>query len=191
MKISLVDHTINPVQKIGRFASICYDAKTDSESNAKRAAHCVKSGHLSTLRFAYATFHIDGISRVCLAQLTRSKHLDYLVRSSRYCDESEADFHVPDAIDHSLFSYEYGKHIEKSRLLYQKMREAGITKQDARFVLPQAQETALYATGNLQAWRDFIRLRKIPAAQSEVYDVAVEIERQLQSIAPEVFGVVE
>jgi thymidylate synthase (FAD) len=189
MKVTLEDYTLNPLQKIGKFAAICYGAKTDMESNIKRAQHCVNSGHLSTLRFAYATFHVEDISRVCLAQLTRSKHLDYLVRSSRYCDEAEAKYYMPSAIERSQFKHEYEQHVATSADLYQRMREEeGITKQDARFVLPQAQVTALYVTGNFQAWRDFIKLRTTKAAQCEVREVALEIQRQLVEIAPEIFG---
>lgn len=187
MKVELVDHTANPVQKIGRFAGICYDAKTDAESNIKRAAHCVNSGHLSTLRFAYATFYVQ-MSRVCLAQFTRSKHLDYLVRSSRYCEESEAEFYAPESIVSSGFGYQYNDHIKAARQLYSELREAGIAKQDARFVLPQSQMTELYVTGNFQAWRDFIKLRTSKAAQGEIREIANEIKTQLTAIAPEIFG---
>jgi len=187
LKVELVDHTANPVQKIGRFAGICYDAKTDAESNIKRAAHCVNSGHISTLRFAYATFYVQ-MSRVCLAQFTRSKHLDYMVRSSRYCEESEAEFYAPESIVMAGYGEGYERHIEESRRFYCNLRDAGITKQDARFVLPQSQMTELYVTGNFQAWRDFIKLRTTKAAQGEIREIANEIKTQLTAIAPEIFG---
>lgn len=187
MKVTLLDHTADPVQKIGRFSAICYGSKTDQESNKKRAAHCVNSGHLSTLRFAYATFHIEGISRVCLAQLTRSKHLDYLVRSSRYCNESDCKFVWPESV--LELPADQIEMIEFLALTqYKALIKAGIKQQDARFFLPQSQATELYVTGNFQAWRDFIALRTTKAAQSEVREVALEIQKQLAEIAPEVFG---
>lgn len=187
MKVELVDHTQNPVQKIGRFAAICYGAKTDAESNAKRAAHCVNSGHLSTLRFSYATFYVE-LSRVCLAQFTRSKHLDYLVRSSRYCEENEAEFYAPESIIMAGFGEDYDRHIEESRRFYCNLRDAGIAKQDARFVLPQSQMTELYVVGNFQAWLDFVKLRTSKAAQGEIREIALEIKRQLQTLAPDIFN---
>lgn len=187
MKVELVDYTANAVQKIGRYAAICYGAKTDVESNKKRAAHCVKSGHLSTLRFSYATFHIEGISRVCLAQLTRSKHLDYLVRSSRYCDESDCEFVWPESVlqlpADQLELIEF-----MAQTQYKALLKAGIKQQDARFFLPQAQSTELFVVGNFQAWKDFVELRTTKAAQAEVREVALAIQQQLIGVAPEIFA---
>jgi len=176
MNVQLVDCTSDAVNKIGHYASICYEAKIDRESNIKRAAHCVNSGHLSTLRFAYATFYVE-LSRVCLAQFTRSKHLDYLVRSSRYCDEIGADFYVPESIVMAGFGDDYDRHIKESRQFYCNLRDAGVTKQDARFVLPQSQMTEMYVTGNFQAWLDFVKLRTSKAAQGEIREIALEIQR--------------
>ena len=124
-------------------------------------AHIIGVGHLSVLRFGSAVFRIEGISKVCLAQLTRSKHLDYLVRSSRYCDESEAEVYFPvafETLDPENLNV-IDKHVQDAFQLYKELREGGFTKQDARYILPQAQETELYVCGNYQAWVDFIKLR--------------------------------
>ena len=185
MKVTLEQYT--PPENLGRFAGICYGREGNDD---KRLAHIISVGHLSVLRFGHVVFKVEGISRVCLAQITRSKHLDYLVRSSRYCDEGDAEFIRPegfykqdDVIQAALISYE-----DVTRLLYKDLRESGMSKQDARFYLPQAQATELYVAGNYQAWLDFIKLRNTKHAQREVRDVAAEIERQLQGIAPVIFG---
>lgn len=184
MKVTLEEHT-DPLN-LGKYAGICYGREGNNE---KRLAHIIGVGHLSVLRFGSAVFRIEGISRVCLAQLTRSKHLDYLVRSSRYCDESEANIYLPEAFD-SLFmehSDEVDRYIALGKGLYDTLRAKGIPKQDARYILPQAQETELYVSGNYQAWKDFIKLRSSKSAQEEVRKVALEIERQLKEIAPIIF----
>jgi len=185
MKVTLEQHT-DPTN-LGRFAGICYGREGNDD---KRLAHIISVGHLSVLRFGHAVFKIEGISRVCLAQLTRSKHLDYLVRSSRYCDESDAEFIRPEGYDKlnealkdSIILVEH-----ELRDLYQELRQAGVPKQDARYWLPQAQETELYVAGNYQAWVDFIKLRNTKHAQAEVREVAAEIERQLQELAPIIFN---
>lgn len=185
MKVVLESYT-DPML-IGKFSGICYGREGN---DAKRLAHIIDVGHLSVLRFGHVVFKIEGISRVCLAQLTRSKHLDYLVRSSRYCDESDAEFIRPEGYTRldldtqsALARYE-----DATRQLYKDLREAGMSKQDARFWLPQAQATELYVAGNYQAWVDFIALRNTKHAQAEVRAVAAEIERQLQEIAPVIFG---
>jgi len=181
MKVTLEEHT-NPLN-LGKYAGICYGREGNDE---KRLAHIIGVGHLSVLRFGSAVFRIQGISRVCLAQLTRSKHLDYLVRSSRYCDEGEALILIPKAlIEHDDLLEAYTTF---SQALYKDLRAKGVSKQDARYILPQGQETELYATGNYQAWKDFIKLRSSKSAQTEVREVALEIERQLKEIAPIIFG---
>jgi thymidylate synthase (FAD) len=181
VKVTLEMHT-EPML-LGRFAGICYNREGNDE---KRLKHIIEVGHLSVLRFGMAVFKVEGISRVCLAQLTRSKHLDYLVRSSRYCDESDCEFVWPDSVqqlrDDQIKLIEF-----LAQTQYKALLKAGIPKQDARFFLPQAQETELYVAGNYQAWSDFIRLRTSKSAQKEVRDVAFEIQRQLREIAPVIF----
>ncbi len=80
MKITLLDHTQNAVVQLGRVAAICYDAKLDDESCIRRAIKCKDSGHLSVLRFAYATFNVSGISRICSHQIVRMAHAGILQR---------------------------------------------------------------------------------------------------------------
>lgn len=185
MKVTLDSYT-DPLL-IGKYSGICYNRTGNDENRLK---HIIEVGHLSCLRFGMAVFKIEGISRVCLSQLTRSVHLSYLVRSSRYCDESDAEFIRPEGfskldaqVQATLDNYEW-----YSKNIYKALREAGMSKQDARFWLPQAQATELYVAGNYQAWLDFIKLRNTKHAQKEVRDVAAEIERQLQAIAPIIFG---
>ena len=185
MKVTLEQYT-DPTN-LGRFAGICYGREGNDDT---RLAHIISVGHLSVLRFGHVVFKVEGISRVCLAQLTRSKHLDYLVRSSRYCDESKAEFIRPPGFDKLEDSEKQMIELWEvsNRQLYQHLRGAGMSKQEARFWLPQAQATELYVAGNYQAWKDFIALRNTKHAQKEVRDVAAEIERQLQTIAPIIFG---
>lgn len=185
MKVTLESYT-DPLL-IGKYSGICYDRTGNDENRLK---HIIEVGHLSCLRFGMAVFKIEGISRVCLSQLTRSVHLSYLVRSSRYCDESDAEFIRPEGFDKldAQAQAAIENHEQYSKSLYKALREAGMSKQDARFWLPQAQATELYVAGNYQAWKDFIKLRNTKHAQKEVRDVAAEIERQLQGIAPVIFG---
>lgn len=185
MKVTLVDHTDQPEHKVGLFASICYDSNTSEEACIKRAVSCVSKGHLATLRFAYATFKVEGISRACSHQLVRSKHLDYLQASQRYVEEVEVPkFIIPKGIEKEVEAHNYN-----SYFLYKKLLASGVRKEDARYVLPNATPTSLYVTGNFQAWIDFINLRSGKEVQWEIREVANEIHRMLLTIAPNIFGV--
>ena len=77
----------NPMAIVEQCASVCYDSKPDFDK-FRIAKGCAKTGHMSVYEHAYFTFHVSGISRACLAQLSRHRHLSLSVRSQRYCDES-------------------------------------------------------------------------------------------------------
>lgn len=190
MKVILVDYTQDPENAIGRHAAICYDAKTDRESNIKRARHCKDKGHLATLRFAYATVHIEGISRVCSHQLVRMAHAGILQESQRYVEQTCVNFIVPpilDGFDQDIFE-EWLELQGKCAALYGKAVKRGMKKEDARYILPQSCATKVNLCLNFQGWRDFLCNRTGKSAQWEIRAVAIEIERQLAGIAPGIFG---
>lgn len=181
MKVNLLrPETLDgALEFIGHCAGICYNSSLEPNACIKRAVSCKDKGHLATLRFAHATFHITGISRACSHQFVRSKHLDFLQRSQRYCKENETSFVVPPYLVDSPFEEEYLQHCRDSVSLYNELIENGTKKEDARFVLPEGTQTELIVTGNLQAWLDFIKLRADKHAQWEIRAVAKEINNQL------------
>lgn len=176
--------TPNAEQTIGYYAAICYDANQEEAACIRRAKKCAEDGHLATLRFAHAVFHIDGISRACSHQLVRSKHLDFLQQSQRYVKATEAKFIWPPHLTNSPITNEVE---ELARESYAMLLAQGVKKEDARFVLPSALETSMYVVGNLQAWKDFIKLRADKHAQWEIQKVAIEINNTLAEHCPNIF----
>jgi len=183
VNVNLKFITPNALQQIGEYAGICYNSSLDEEACVKRAVSCKDKGHLATLRFAHATFHVSGISRACSHQFVRSKHLDFLQRSQRYCKEIDTEFVVP-KLDYTNYAEDYLKeslerHYKKSLDLYAGLLSLGVKKEDARFALPEATTTELIVTGNFQAWLDFIQLRADKHAQWEIREVARTINNIL------------
>lgn len=190
MNVTLLDHTADPVEKIGRFAAICYDADTSPEANARRAIKCKDSGHLATMRFAYATFNISGISRVCSHQMVRMAHAGILQRSQRYVKESKVEFIDPPALLDcpEYFRHAWAKVQADAEALYLKaVEDKLLKKEDARYILPQGCTTEVNLCLNFQGWQDLLRNRAEKHAQWEIRDVAHEIKRQLAEIAPGIF----
>jgi thymidylate synthase (FAD) len=177
MHVELKFITPNAVEFIGQLAGICYGSKNEPAANIRRALHCKDSGHLATLRFATATFHVSGISRVCSHQFVRSKHLDFLQRSQRYCSEKNSSFITPTLTDEQHKAYYTA--VLQSQMAYDELISLGVKKEDARFVLPEATTTELIVTGNFQAWLDFIALRADTHAQLEIRQVAKTINNLL------------
>jgi thymidylate synthase (FAD) len=193
MNITLIDYTADPVNKIGQAAAICYEARTDRESNIKRAAHCKDKGHLATMRFAYATVAIEGISRVCSHQLVRIAHAGILQESQRYVEQSNVEFVTPDSLsclddfDYSWLKKDWSKVLSDAIYVYEQAIKAGMKKEDARYILPQSCTTKVNLCMNFQAWQDFLKNRTGKTAQWEVRELALEIEKLLHGIAPEIF----
>lgn len=184
MKVELLHVTPNALEFIGRCAGICYNSSTEPAAAIRRALSCKDKGHLATLRFANATFHVSGISRACSHQFVRSKHLDFLQRSQRYCSENNSDFVYPGTDMDTKISGLY----QTAMRVYQELLAEGVKKEDARFVLPEGMTTELIVTGNLQAWLDFVNLRMDKHAQKEIRNVAKTINNMLSEHCPGLFN---
>lgn len=193
MKVSLLSDgtTPNPTVHIGRMAGICYDSDRSDAASERRAIKCRDSGHLATLRFAFATFNVSGISRVCSHQLVRMAHAGILQRSQRYVKESFVEFIDPPAVATLPYPEQlmWAEIQAQAEHLYLKLVDQKLMKkEDARYILPQGCSTEINFCLNFQGWRDFLKNRANQHAQWEARNVALEIQRQLAEIAPGIFG---
>ena len=177
----------------------CYSAKSGDDltnevgamSNEDMASFLSKlkaRGHLSPFEHGSATFAIDGLSRVALAQLTRHRHLSFCVQSSRYT-EADGEMVMPATVAENEKARDLWETSQSLFLrTYRNLLALGVPKQDARMVLPQAQTCNLVVTGNFRAWLEFLPKRQDQAAQWEIRELANEIGRLLAEAVPEVFG---
>jgi thymidylate synthase (FAD) len=191
LKVTLTDHTYDPENAIGEAASICYGSDTSRDANIRRARGCKDKGHLATLRFAYATFNISGISRVCSHQLVRMAHAGVLQKSQRYCREANVTYVFPPAYSSlpQSMKEEWQDILVRAANLYDGLVVSkSMHQQDARFILPQACTTELNICLNFQGYKDLLKNRCTKAAQWEVREMAQEIKKQLAVIAPNIFG---
>lgn len=190
MQVELKFITPDPEAHIGAAAAMCYDSSTERDACLRRAAHCLNVQHLATLRFAYADFEISGISRVASHQLVRVAHAGILQRSQRYVKETAVEFVDPPALAGMPYwlRSSWQQVQANAEALYLSAIAEGMRKEDARYILPQACTTSLRICGNFQMWHDLLANRTAPKAQWEVREVALEILRQLNQHAPQVFA---
>lgn len=188
MEVTLLSITNNSEVLIEKCTRICYnsESKITPDSHKKFLPNIIKRGHVSPLSFAHAVFHISGISRACSHQLVRQSHLRYLQRSQRYCMENKAEYITPDNIEKNG-QFLYHEFMKEAKDVYQELRDQGVKREDARFVLPNAISTEMCIAGNLQAWWDFLRLRLGKHAQWEIRKIAKEIYRILNVACPNIF----
>lgn len=60
---------------------------------------------------------------------------------------------------------------------YAEALRQGISKEQARMILPLGIETTLYMTGTIRSWIHYLQARTAPETQKEHRDVALEIQR--------------
>jgi thymidylate synthase (FAD) len=196
-------------QALAEFAGrACYQSWSKpnqaTATNAGYLRHILEVGHLSVLEHGSASFYITGVSRSFTHELVRHRHLSYSQLSQRYVPEREAAMVEPDVIaDDPQLHKIFVDATEASVRAYTELLEglqkkfAGVesgtlrrkqARQAARSVLPNATETRIVVTGNYRAWRHFVAMRATEHADVEIRQLAVECLRQLQRVAPNVFG---
>jgi len=195
-------------QALAEFAGrACYESwdkpNPATATNRTYLAHILEVGHLSVLEHGSATFYLTGVSRSFTHELVRHRHLSYSQLSQRYVPEHDAAMVEPDVIAADPELHErFVAATEASRKAYEELlagleaRLAGPegtlrrkqARQAARAVLPNATETRIVVTGNYRAWRHFVSARASEHADVEIRAVAVEILRQLMTLAPHVFS---
>lgn len=184
MKVTLTRITEDPVLAIEEAASNCYDSEPSNEG--KILDHCIKSGHTSVTEFCNFTFHIEGVSRALLAQLTRHRHAGYAIRSQRYCSEDGFEFVIPPSIeDNAATKVAFKKLMYHIRSEYEYLQELGIPNEDARFILPNACNTVIEVTMNLRALMNFMNERLCTCAQWEIRKLAYAMKNLIVEQVPQ------
>ena len=186
----------------------CYETwdkpNPHTATNAGYIRHVLEVGHVSLLEHANVTFYITGISRSCTHELIRHRHFSCSRLSQRFVPEEDALVVPPPAIEDDpelveVFTAAADQSREAYRTLLTALEEKFATepnallrrkqaRQAARAVLPNATETRIVVTGNLRSWRHFIGMRATEYADVEIRQLAISCLRQLQNIAPTVFG---
>ena len=167
---------------------VCYRSEARGDP-AKFLRARVREGHESIIEHASATFEIEGISRACSHKLVRHRLASYSQESQRYVDMSDPDWVLPPAIsgneDAKRIWDEFAGHVQKA---YRALRELGIRKEDARFVLPNAAATRIVVTMNFRELLHVFRLRISREAQWEIRELSVRMLVLIAEHAPSVFG---
>ena len=178
MKVEVISATPYPLDVISMAAGVCYGKPYVSHN---RARHCFKAGHLSVFEHASITFHVEGISRACMAQLTRHRMASFCVESQRYCryDFEGTDWFVtPDAFAEKkvvgiwMLESWYQTMMQDAASNYRAALAEGIKPEDARYLLPEATKTNLVMTMNTREFFHFLDMRWDKAAQWEIRNLA-------------------
>jgi len=203
MEIVLLSHTENPEKIIEIAARTCYSSKTPIElyqeliyrntnSNSGEFLDKLKKmGHLTPFEHANFTFAITGISRACLAQLTRHRLCSFNVQSQRYValeTSNEAlndQFYYSEELQKAINTHSLSQYLlDLYQFVVNDLQEKGYTKteaiENARYLLPLATTTNLVMTMNARELMHFFEVRCCNRAQKEIRDLAWMILQLLQ-----------
>ena len=225
MKVQLLEATDSPEEVVCRTARGDYSsdsvgpdrsfanvmAPVDGEDlQAKKETlvdHLMRSGHYGPFEHPTATFAVEGVSRACMAQLTRHRHASFDVMSMRYVDLSGADPHERftypnsfedeevvsrEGVDEVTMSAEERTEIaddvyRRCKEGYEELVDAGVPKEDARMLLPIGTQVNLTFSMNARAVMHLLDMRMKADAQWEIRDLSERVLEHCRDWMPYTF----
>lgn len=185
MKIELLDFT--PV----RVLTIATAEPYQSNASEKLVERVWNSGHRSIARHGMAVFKVTDVSQSLLRQLSRHPHINLTVKSSRYCNMSNAPVVLPpflkdEDIDEYISGYETTRKIYRYWLNHPEYtKEQG--RELAKLHLSLGSTTDLVVSGNYQALFEFLQLRLCVRAEWEIHKLAEGMATILKESVPVIF----
>ena len=190
-------------------ARVSSPANQKNQSFSKLLKYCLDNGHYSVFEQASMTIEIE--THLAIAtQILRHRSFVFQQFSQRYSDVGVLSETIPQfelrvqdtknrQSSHSTLDPQIDEEFQARisqmfadiQLLYQDMLNAGIAKESARFVLPNATLTKLYITGNIRSWIFYLTERLKPGVQKEHRQVAELCQTIFIEQLPEISNALE
>lgn len=180
-------------------------------------AHLLGHGHFGPFEHPQITFHVQGVSRSLMAQLTRHRHASFDVQSMRYVSFDDklpqpghAVVRIPeldtadpagrnaeiaeryeDLSDDELLDrrrHLYGKAMENSFNAYDELLDLGVAPENARMVLPIGAKVNMVFSVNARMLMHIADMRAAADAQWEIREMTEEILRLAEEWMPLTFS---
>lgn len=209
LRVELLAHTPDALSLIYAAFRQCYhkgfvadmwprllSGDVSREEQGKFVEDVVESGHVSPIEHVSFTFAVEGVSRALTHQLVRHRIASYSQQSQRYVDGSDFNYIMPPAIERNEKARQRfleciatieGAYGDIKQLLEADGRKT-TSKEDARFLLPQAAETRIVFTMNCRTLLNFFESRCCTRAQWEIRAMAQVMLEKCQDVLPVVFG---
>ena len=178
MNVTLLTRTgsIQDMENFAVKAALTCHANTDKQvNNQEFLTKIIKAGHESILEHIYLTYYIKGLSRACLQELARHRHITLSVESTRHTLKKNFDtvlVTLPSAYKDYAFE------------LWCKLKDTpDMPNDELKYFLPEFWPTNLILTSNVRELRHIFNLRTAPQALKEFRNLAHE----LFNVVPEQF----
>jgi thymidylate synthase (FAD) len=188
--VKLISITPDAEKTMAYIARVSNPDNQNNPNIAKLLKYCLDQGHVSVFEQAHVVMEVE--THLAIAtQILRHRSFVFQMFSQRYMNADKLNSEIPlfelriqdtknrqnstDTLDESLkekFLFKIENHFNDCMKLYNEMLEAGIAKECARFILPQATTTRLYFTGNIRSWIFYLIERNKDGVQKEHRQVA-------------------
>ncbi len=201
ISVKLIGYTPDPVRALYMAYRVCYSALTPEQVLARiedeRISYAemlefvearLQTGHMSPLEQVHFEFGISGVSRAFSHQFVRHRiGISFEQQSQRYVTYPGGKFPytVPKTVERAGMGDEMAALFARVGALYEKMVDAGIPAEDARFLLPNATNTNFKITVNFASLLHIADLRLCTRAQWEFRKVVSLMRAEVVRIAPE------
>ena len=192
MRVELMAITPNAEEVIEDACRTCYlsfHRKNPPESTRELIGKIIEKQHHSVLEHASATFRVLGASRVFTHEMVRHRFVSPSQQSQRYVNEERAEIILPPSVAASPEATQlFERLVEEARETYVQLKNLGVPKEDARYVLPGGIVSEIVLSANFREWRHVFEVRCHPRAHWEIRRVCLEMLRILKREAPIVFA---
>ena len=178
------------------------EGETIEEKKRTLIGHLLDHGHFGPFEHPQATFAVEGVSRSCMAQLTRHRHVSFDVQSMRYVAFDEVDpdevregamvVTPPSATDPDWVGRNqrggaadeevvekreqvFRESVVESVEAYQELLDTGMPPEDARFVLPIGTGVNMVFSMNARMLMHVADMRAAADSQWEIRELTEEI----------------
>jgi thymidylate synthase (FAD) len=133
-------------------------------------------------------FEIEDCSRVTTHQLVRHRAVSYDQESQRFSAATKEGVVTPPSIQSNEAAYKaYDEALKAVYSAYEKMVQAGVPKEDARYILPGAIKTKLVMTLTARSLMHMVWQRTALQAQWEIRELATTLHSLAREATPEIW----
>ena len=175
---------LNDMEYNAAYAMLTCHANTTRlhiESDKSCIERAIKLGHESILEHIHLTFEINGLSRACLQELARHRHISLSVESTRHTlkkqfANGEISLSLSDHMDEGLklLITNYLKAV-----IGYVEQHPDVPNDTLKYAMPECLSTNLIMTLNVRELRHIVKLRSAPAALGEFRYLACQLVKAI------------
>lgn len=171
-------------------AAEIFEKANGNAQNQNLIQKVLRSGHRSLIEHATFTIAFWNVSAFVEQYLIECRLASFTVKSRRYVDFSSFGYYTPPELSQEAQA-QYCRYMDALFSAYGELLEAGVPKEDARFLLPYGFHSNFYCTVNARELAHIIcsirygRGQSIPELQALADQLTLQIEEIFPCLMPE------